>query len=282
MTQGAPPTLQPREVIERFDAVLLDAYGVLVDGNGVLPGAAGFLDALNAAAVPWMIVSNDASRSLRTATDRYTALGLTVTEDQLLVSAALLAPHFERAGLAGAKTIVLGPADSVQWVRDAGGDPVGWDDPAPDVVVVCDDAGYAFVPAVEAVISTVARRQQKGHSVALILPNPDKVYPSGNGQLALTAGSTALVIESALAAILGEQAPTFVGLGKPHAAIFDAACTHIGHTGPSVAMLGDQVATDIVGAHAAGLTGGLVLTGVTKHVSADGEGRPDFVLRSLA
>jgi len=275
------PELRASEVAERFDAVLLDAYGVLVDGRGALPGAAAFLQALDAARLPWMIVSNDASRSVEAATARYGSLGLRARPEQILLSAALIAPHYTKVGLVGARTIVLGPPDSTQWVRDAGGQPVDWDHPEPEAVVVCDDAGYPFIPAVEAVISTVARREQQGHSVALVLPNPDKVYPSGDGEIGLTAGSAALVIEAALAAVLGADAPTFVGLGKPHAAIFDEACARLGHRGTQVVMLGDQVSTDIIGAHQAGLSAGLLLTGVTQNVNAEGKGRPDFVLRSL-
>jgi len=274
-----PPTKTAAEIVEQFDAVLLDSYGVLVDGAGALPGARALLERLEESATPWLVVSNDASRSLSAAADRYTKLHLPVPADKILVSAALIAPYFAAEKLGGSRCIVLGPPDSAAWVEQAGGVVVPYQDPSPDVVVACDDAGYPFVQAVEAVISTLVDRIRAGVTPRLVLPNPDRIYPAGGGRIALTAGSTALVIESALAAVFGPDAPAFVGLGKPHAFMFDEACRRIGRSGPRVAMLGDQILTDVAGAKRAGLSAGLVATGIA--TAGHGDLQPDFVVRSL-
>lgn len=267
------------QIVEQFDAVLLDSYGVLVDGSGALPGARRFLERLDETSTPWLVVSNDASRSLDAAAARYETLELPIPTDRILVSAALIAPYFAREQLGGSRCIVLGPPDSAEWVAQAGGVVVPYDDRRPDVVVACDDDGYPFVEAVEAVISTVVARIRDGVTPKLVLPNPDLVYPAGEGRLRLTAGSTALVIESALAAVFGPDAPRFVGLGKPHAFIFEEACRKIGKSGRRVAMLGDQILTDVAGAKHAGLTAGLVATGIA--TAGHGELQPDFIVRSL-
>lgn len=270
------------DLIARFDAVLLDSYGVLVDGSGVLPGAAAFIDALRASPTPWLVVSNDASRTVAASAGRYADLGLAIPPERILLSAALLAPYFAAHQLQGKRTIVLGPEDSKTWVRDAGGHVVDFRTADPEVVVVCDDAGYPFVEAVEAVISTVAARHRQGFPTALVVPNPDLIYPCGEGRLALTAGTTAAVIERALEAVFGETAPRFDALGKPHPAMFDAACERVGHRGPSVVMLGDQLNTDVAGARAAGLCACLVGTGVTVASAARADLVPDLVVTSLA
>lgn len=44
------PTTSVAELIDRYDAVLLDAYGVLIDGQGALNGAPKMIEALNARA----------------------------------------------------------------------------------------------------------------------------------------------------------------------------------------------------------------------------------------
>lgn len=274
-----PPEKTAAQIVEQFDAVLLDSYGVLVDGSGALPGARRFLERLDETHTPWLVVSNDASRSLEAAAVRYEALDLPIPADRILVSAALIAPYFAREQLGGSRCIVLGPVDSVGWVEQAGGVVVPYDDRSPDVVVACDDEGYPFVEAVEAVISTLVARIREGVTPRLVLPNPDRIYPAGDGRLRLTAGSTALVIESALAAVFGPDAPRFVGLGKPHAFIFEEACHRIGTSGRRVAMLGDQILTDVAGAKHAGLSAGLVATGIA--TAGHGELQPDFIVRSL-
>ena len=41
------PRIEPAELVERYDVVLLDSYGVLVDEHGALPGAAALLHRLH-------------------------------------------------------------------------------------------------------------------------------------------------------------------------------------------------------------------------------------------
>ena len=42
-----PKSTTAREVLSRYDAFLIDAFGVLVRGDGLLPGAIDFVKALN-------------------------------------------------------------------------------------------------------------------------------------------------------------------------------------------------------------------------------------------
>src|SRR6185295_8004845 len=103
------------QLVERYDAFLLDAYGVLVSSAGALPGAASFLRRLERAGKPFLIVSNDASRLPATTTARYQGFGLPVSEESILTSGMLLATHFRAAGLQGAPTIVVGSPDSEEY-----------------------------------------------------------------------------------------------------------------------------------------------------------------------
>ena len=54
-------------LLERYDAFLLDAYGVLVYGQGAIPGAAELIAHLNAIDFPFVVLTNDAGRSPRSA-----------------------------------------------------------------------------------------------------------------------------------------------------------------------------------------------------------------------
>jgi HAD superfamily hydrolase (TIGR01458 family) len=69
--------------------------------------------------------------------------------------------------------------------------------------------------------------------------------------------------------------------GKPAPSFFDSALRLLGLPADRVAMVGDDIVNDVLGAQASGLTGVLVRTG--KFMESDlSKGRPDHVLGSFA
>ena len=279
------PYISPAEIVARYDVVLLDAYGVLNDHAGPTAGAAPFLRRLAKASRGWGVVSNDASRLPERAEARYAGFGLTIPAARIVMSGAVLAPHFAAAGLQGARCLVLGPDDAAAWVQRAGGHPVDWDDPEPRAraIVVCDDDGYDFLRGIEAAVGAAIDRLDAGAPLDLVLPNPDLVYPRGPDRLGLTAGSVAMVIEAALRTRYPATPPRFVALGKPARAIFDLARDQLAVPPDArVVMIGDQLGTDIAGAHAAGIDSILVAGGVTSLSALTDDGpRPTFLLDAL-
>lgn len=264
MTTPPVPRIEPAELLDRYDVVLLDSYGVLVDEHGALPGAPAFVDRLHRRDGRWMVLSNDASRRPATSVERYRERGLAIPAEHLLTSGDLIAPYFAAKGLAGRRCVVLGPPDSHALVQEAGAALVPADDPEIEVLVVCDDAGYPFRQTIETLVGTLYARIAAGHAVHLVLPNPDLVYPRSPGRFGLTAGSVARVLEGALALRFPESPPRFVSLGKPHAPIFERALARLDvRPKDRVVMVGDQLATDIAGARAAGLDAVLIATGVS-------------------
>jgi ribonucleotide monophosphatase NagD (HAD superfamily) len=249
-------------LIDRYDGVLLDAYGVLVDARGLLPGAEALLAELARRATPYAIVTNDASRSAASYASRFAAHGVAIDPARVVTSGSLLPAYFRDRRLAGARTCVLGTADSIAYVRDGGGAPIAL---APgmelDALAVCDDAGTPFVHGVELAFSAVVRALDAGRSPALILPNPDLIYPKGDGEYGYTAGAMALLIEAALARRFPGRALRFDQLGKPAPGLFIEAQRRLGVT--RVVMIGDQLETDIAGARAAGIDAAL-LAGVSR------------------
>jgi HAD superfamily hydrolase (TIGR01450 family) len=270
------------ELIDKHRGLLFDAYGVLVDAGGALGRAGASLERLSREGRPWLVVTNDASRSPERASRRFCSLGLEVEPERVLSAGAMLTPYFKSRGLVGARCVVLGTGDSTWYVQRAGGVPVEPDAEAPaDALVVCDEQGFDFFSTMDEVLSMVLRGVESGRAIELLVPNPDLIYPAAGGRFGFTAGSIARMLEEALALRLGADAPRFTALGKPSAEIFRHACDLAG-TGDCV-MLGDQLHTDVAGARAAGLSAAIVLTGVT---SRDGLRRaretgglvPDYVL----
>src|SRR5262245_9632375 len=155
MTEPTEPTsIAMRDLLDRHAGVLLDVYGVLLDARGPLPGARELIAELARRAMPYAIVTNDASRSIATYVRRFAGHGLDVRPDRIVTSGSLLPGYFQAHGLAGARTCVLGTPDSYEYVRDGGGVPVAL---APgmelDVLVVADDDGFEFLPGIEQALS---------------------------------------------------------------------------------------------------------------------------------
>lgn len=269
----------------RHRALLFDAYGVLVDAHGAIRGASEAIDTLSREGAPWLVVTNDASRSAQSAATRFTKLGIPVAPERVLSSGMLIAPRLRALGLDRARCVVLGTGDSSQYVRESGAevlpnDPAVIAEAAVDAVVLCDERGFDVLPTMDAVLSTLLSAFERGRAVALLAANPDLIYPSRPGRFAFTAGTLARMLEEALALRLGPEAPRFDPLGKPSRAIFDEACARV-ETRDCV-MLGDQLQTDVLGAHQAGLASALVLTGVTtRERIARSNVRPTYVLEGL-
>jgi HAD superfamily hydrolase (TIGR01450 family) len=263
MNPTSPPETSVGELLGRYEALLLDAYGVLIDSAGARPGGAELLAELARRGTPFAVVTNDASRLPGTAAERLTGFGLQVSEQQVVTSAGLLAEHFAARGLTGASTLVLGPADSVRAVNEAGGRAVPLDGDEPlAALVVADERGVPLPAGLDRAVSRLFRAVDAGRPPALLLPNPDLLYPKGGGEYGITAGSLALVIEAALALRYPDRPElTFTRLGKPGTAIFTAALKRVGTR--RAVMIGDQLETDIRGAEAAGLDSALLTSGVT-------------------
>ena len=251
-------------LLDGYDGVLLDAFGVLIDGGGALHGAAALLAELERRGRPYAVVSNDASRLPQTFARRFAALGLAVPADRFVTSGTLVPEYFRDRGLAGARTCVLGTEDACELVRQGGGVVVGL---APgmeiDVVAICDDGGTEFLEGMELALSAIVRAVEAGRRPALVVPNPDLVYPKGDGELGFTAGAMAVLLEIALARCLPNVPLEFDRLGKPAPGLFVAASRRLGIAPARLVMIGDQLETDIAGARAAGIDAAL-LAGISR------------------
>ncbi len=266
------------ELIERYEVLLLDAYGVLVHSEGAMPGAAELLAAISERGKRFLVVTNDASKLPETGAARYRCFGLAIEPEHMITAGMLLAS----AGLDGARCMVLGTPDTERYVERGGGVVVPPDDDATyDAIIVGDDAGYPFLDTLDTALTVLYRHYDRGDDVRLILANPDLLYLKGETRYGFTAGGVALLLEAALKRRYPARECVFERLGKPHRPIFDEARRRAGTD--RVVMIGDQIETDIAGAIDAGIDAALLDTGVTRwDERADGAVEPTYVLRTLA
>jgi HAD superfamily hydrolase (TIGR01450 family) len=275
------PEITIEALIQRYEVLLLDAYGVLVHSAGTLTGAAELIAKLNQTAKSYYILTNDASRLPTTTAAQFQSKGLAIEPDRIITSGSLLKDYFAKNRLADSRCVVLGPEDSVRYVQLAGGEVVPPKERF-EVLVIGDESGFPFVETVDIVLSGLIHKLDKGEKVHLVLPNPDLIYPKSDHVFGITGGGIALILE----AVLRQRYPTrsnlqFDRLGKPHVAIFEEALRRSGTR--DMVMIGDQIATDIQGAQAFGIDSVLVGSGITNRdtVTTDDHLLPTYAIPSI-
>jgi ribonucleotide monophosphatase NagD (HAD superfamily) len=162
------PDITLAALIDQYEVLLFDAYGVLVHANGALPGAAELIAQLHRLGKAYYILTNDASQLPTTAARRYRGYGLALDPERIISSGELLKPYFALHQLTGMRCAVLGPMDSARYVEQAGGQVVP---PAEtfDVLVIGDESGFPFLETVDTTLSTLCRTLDRQHPVHLVL-----------------------------------------------------------------------------------------------------------------
>lgn len=280
-TMPQPDPITVTALLERYDALLLDAYGVLVDKSGALPGASALIERLNRTGKPYFILTNSAARLPHTLAADFAAWGLAIPAERIITSGLLLRAHFQAHNLQGARCAVLGPEDATHYCMQAGGEVVtlGANMEA-EVVVLADQKGFEVLEGMNHVLSLALRRLDTGQPLHLILCNPDLIYPVAVQQYGFTAGGLALMLEGVLQQRYPGSEMQFFRLGKPHSPIFEEAARRAGSH--ALVMVGDQLATDILGARRFGIDSVLVGTGLAAplHSGVDAI-TPTYLLPSL-
>ncbi len=270
-------------LIDGYTCLLLDAYGVLLDQSGPLPGAAALIRHLNAIGKPYYILSNSASTLPERMAAALAEMGLPIPEHRLITAGLLLTPYFQGHGLVGGRCITLGTGDSLSYVARAGGTVV-----SPDTaglvaaVIIADQAGFPLLEALDDTLSVILRQLDRQEPIQLLLCNPDLIYPRAPGRFGFTAGGLAAMLE----AVLGERYPAesygFVRLGKPYHGMFAESVARAGTR--DMVMIGDQLTTDVLGANRFGIDSVLTNTGLgigSQPIPRDRRLAPKYRLRSL-
>ncbi len=281
--------IQPDQLIDRYDALLLDAYGVLVDKTGPLPGAPEFVERLNTLGKPYFLLTNSASRLPEAMASEFMDIGLPIPAQRIITSGMLLRDWVGRRGLCGRSAAVLGTEDSRCYAEQAGlrvvgvdesGNPTSAPEESPTVLVVADQDGFDLLPVMNAVLGMILGRLDSGRDLHLVLCNPDLIYPRAPGLFGFTAGALASMLEAVMRERYGQDAPVFECLGKPYAPVFDEAVRRAGSR--RVVMVGDQPATDIAGANRYGIDSVLVETGLAPALNrGSGHHQPTWRMSSL-
>lgn len=228
----------------KWKAYLIDLDGTLYHGNRIIPGAAEFIKDLQAHGIPHLYVTNNSSRTPEDVAAHLRNMGIPAVEEEVCTS-AVAAAQYIAAISPGAKVAPIGEKGLLQALDEAG---LVVDENKPDFVVQGIDRSFTYETLTRATrwIASGAR---------YILTNPDLLLPSHDG-LVPGAGS----ISASIRAATGVE-PTVIG--KPSDVIMKFAIERLGLKNEEVAVIGDNMLTDISAGVHAGCGSILTLTGVT-------------------
>ena len=238
--------------LSHIKTLLIDGDGVLWRLNDPMPGLNRFFDTLKDHGINWALLTNNSTRTIASYVKKLEKFGVTADPAQVFSSASVTGQTLADRYESGTAFYVIGEDGIKDTLRERGftvyDDSNKPDEPTPAVVLGLDvNITYQKL----AVATQLIRGGAK-----FIATNPDKTFPSPYGILP-GAGTFIAALESST----NTEAEV---IGKPKAAIFEAAMSHFGGTPETTAMLGDRMETDILGAQAFDLGTILVLTGITQ------------------
>jgi len=244
-------------------SLIIDLDGVLYRGNEPIEGAREFMAFLQREGVPFLLLTNNSTRTPGRYVEKLAKMGIVVGERDVLTSAQATALYLERIAPPGARVYAIGE----EGLRAALGEKYILTEEGADFVIVGMDSKLTYD---KLRVATLLIRGGAG----FIATNPDRTLPTEEG---IIPGNGAIL--AALEAATG-VAPFVVG--KPEPAIFDLALARMGVGKEGAAVIGDRLETDILGGRRAGLMTILVLSGVTSRQELENSPvKPDLVFEDV-
>ena len=259
-----PSYIDIEAIFDHYDAVFFDAYGVLVDGIDALPNAEQLLNIMNASAMNYFIVTNDASKSIESLSNKFQSQGMRIPVERIVNSGSLISGYYRDEDLVGRPTLVLGTKDSRTYVSGSCAKILSLDSNSePDVILFTHSSPYDWESTLKHLLNLVSKRFNQKTPVRMVLPNTDFIYQDGQTDFGMGAAAFVETLEEALMRLHGKhEVQRAAKLGKPHPPIFTEAIRRAGSN--NAIMIGDQLETDILGANNVGLDSAVVTTGINK------------------
>lgn len=249
-----------KSLLENYKIVFFDAYGVIKNYKGLIPGIEKTFEWLKEQGKPYYIITNDASRSPELLAEAYHKSGLHAITSDRIISSGMLAKEFLDLKVKKGLIAYLGTEDSAHYIEHPGLETLPLQKMNKDninditALVLLDDEGFDWMEGLNKAINLLRQR-----TIPAIIANPDGAYPISKRDVGIAIGGLAYMVEK----ITGRK---FIRFGKPDSQIFMFAWEHIiqqypGTSKKDILMIGDTLHTDILGGNKFGLDTVLVLTG---------------------
>jgi HAD superfamily hydrolase (TIGR01458 family) len=255
--------------------LLLDLDGVLVLRGKLIPGAAEALEALDSAQFPYRLATNYSLFGRATLSRELAKAGVVIPPERIVSAASAAAAHARRHFAAEPIYVMSSPDARVEFdglallSHDEAAEPG-----ARAAAVIVGDAGEEFTPRN---IQSAFRLLRNGARFVAMHKNRWWITPAG---VTLDSGAYVAALE------FGAERRALV-TGKPSRAFFGEGVGQLGFAASDVAMVGDDLWNDVLGAQKAGLRGVLVRSGkhgdaeLARNASARGGRAPDAIAPSI-
>ena len=249
-----------KSLLAAYKVIFFDAYGVIRNYNGLIPGIRQTFEWLEAEKKEYFIITNDASRSPELLVESYHRGGLTTITSDRFISSGMLAKEFLDLKVKTGLVAYLGTENSAHYIQHPGLEII----PIQQVneknidritaLVLLDDEGFDWADALNKAVNLLRWR-----NIPAIVANPDGAYPISKHDVGIAIGGLSWMIEK----ITGKK---FFRFGKPDSQIFMFAWEMARQRLPDlqkkeILVVGDTLHTDILGGNKFGLDTALVLTG---------------------
>ncbi len=273
-----------KNIVTRYKTVFFDAFGVLKNHKGIIPGIEKTFQFLEEHDINYYILTNDASRSPEALTTGYLNRGITSITPDKIISSGMLARDWLSLKIKDGTVAYMGTEESAHYIETAGLDILSVSDIDLNNIshikcfVFLDDEGFDWSANINKTINFLRKK-----NVPVIVANTDINYPVSKNDVAVAIGGISNMVEE----ILGKH---FIRFGKPDAQMFmfgyERACQDKQVKRNEILMVGDTLFTDIIGGNKFGMDTALVLSGntlpemATIRISSSGI-IPDYICPSV-
>lgn len=244
--------------------LLIDLDGTVYQGRELIPGAAAAIERLRDAGMPLLFTTNTSRKSRRDIIASLSSMGLELRSEEVFSAPVAASEWLSEQGV---RRIQLLLPESTH--ADFAGFEITSE--GPEMVLVGDlGAGFTFER-----LNAAFRSLRAG--AGLVAVHRNRFWLPENGPT-LDAGPFVAALEYA-----SRVEATLVG--KPSAAFFRTAASRTGVAVERLAVVGDDLESDVAGARAAGLVSIQVRTGkfhASRHETLAQDERPHRVIDSLA
>jgi len=250
-----------KTIIDKYEVIFFDAFGVIKNYQGLVPGIEKTFEYLAEVQKEYYIVTNDASRSPAQLAASYHKMGLHAITPDRIISSGMLTKEYLELKVQDGIVAYLGTEDSAHYIESLGLHTI----PVSQVtssnmdrvtaLIFLDDEGFDWQNDLNITVNLLRR-----HTIPAIVANTDHAYPETIHDVSIAIGGVATMIEI----IVGKK---FIRFGKPDSQMFMFAYDLIRDYRPinkkEIVMVGDTLHTDILGGNKFGLDTVLVLSGNT-------------------
>ena len=223
-----------------IEGFLFDLDGTVYEEDQAIPGAAETIEELRRRGIPFRFTTNTTRRPRTALAERLRAMGIPARAEEILSAPAAAARWLWDRGVRRAQLLLA----AATFEEFAGFEIV---DTNPQVVVV-GDLGEAWTFPL---LDQAFRNLMEGAELVAIQRNR---YWHTEGRLSLDAGPFVAALEYG-------SGKTATLVGKPSPAFFEAAAKKLALPPERIAVVGDDLESDVAGARAVGMIGIAVRTG---------------------